>query len=80
MEQQYRYFGVQLLDKAKTQMIYMARSEGERTNILKWFENTPERASMRLVDITRSSKMPRHKLGFQSMDFWVARQNQVVSA
>lgn len=80
MEQIHRYYGIQFLGDGKPKTIYMARTEAQRHQVLKWFEGSDERHEMRQVDITRPTKMPANKLGFQSLNFWMERRDQSVCA
>jgi len=79
MDKTVRYYGITYKGNGRNQVIYMARSEAERLKILKIFAGTEDRNLMQLVDITRSSKLPNNKIGFQSMEFWMARQNMAVA-
>jgi hypothetical protein len=80
MDKQFRYYAITFRDGGKNKVIYVARSERERINILKCFSGTEERNQMQQVDITRSRVLPNSQIGFQAMEFWLARQNLPVAA
>jgi hypothetical protein len=66
MDKIHKYYGIQAIIEGRWVTVYIAESEVERVKVLNWLfkEDT------RICDISRSSKLPEAKKGFQRLEFW----------
>lgn len=74
----FRYYVIQNRATSRPSVIYVARSEKERDDVLSWFKEVDRKHLVKL-DVTRSTRLPKSKQGFQCLEFWVGHQNMVVN-